>query len=248
MFEFTLSCQQKNQKLNVYLFNSLKPQITSLGGIVITDCCSGKLNICLAVEDSLAEQVRGILLDAVAEAIVYYYKFDYLSNEISLNIANNSAKDSFIQALVVFDKQTDMDIIKKSLILQNKLVVDSYYSFRMDELKERWQAIANVVMDSIPVMLKDRSVAELTRYFLDSSGVIQKEVNLYVDDERITLEFGNQKPPLEYSANADYQTDLVCEIISLSPQKIIIHGSPKAATLLENALSSVFYGKIYRAN
>lgn len=248
MYEFTLTANQKNQKLISFIFNSLKPHITNLGGIIVTDISFGKQNVCLAVDPSYCEQIKGVIGQVVAEAIVYYYKFDYLASSINLGITNSAAHNSFVQALVVFDKQTDKDIITSSLSLEHRLVVDSFYEFRLGALRERWEQIVSVVMESIPILLKDRSVDELTRYFVDSSGGNASEVNLYVDSCSVTVDIGEDKQPLTFDTTSDYQTDLVCEIISLSPKKIIIHGQASVAQSIEAALSSVFYGKIYIAN
>lgn len=248
MYEFTLTANQKNQKLISFVFNSLKPQVNGFGGIIVTDISCGKHNICLAVDPQYAEEIKGIIGQSVAEAIVYYYKFDYLASSINLGITNSAAHNSFVQALVVFDKQTDKDIIIDSLRLENRLVIDSFYEFMLSPLRERWEQIVSVVMESIPVLLKDRSVAELTRYFVDSSNGVAAEVNLYVDNSSVTLDVGGDKQPLTFDTTADYQTDLVCEIISLSPKKIIIHGQAAVARQIENALSSVFYGKIFLKN
>lgn len=243
MYEFTVTNNSANN-LTDFLYNQLYNQISTIGGIVIKQQVASRFSISLAVEDNYKEYAKGVLTDAIADAIIYTHKYEYLQSNIYLNI-NNEGLKAFLQALVVFDRQTDKDIIKKHLTLERELFIDSFYKFKLYELKDRWAEIANIVNDSIPIMLKNKSVSEITRYFVDSTED-GPEVHLYIDDGKIKLERLGDYTSLEYTVDGDYENSLVCEIISLSPNKIIIHGTAGFIEKLERTLSSVFYGKIYR--
>ena len=187
-------------------------------------------------------------MDVVSDAIIAEYKFDYLQNNISLSIRNSTAYNSFIQSLVVFDRQTDKDIIKKNLILEKSLNVDSFYAFRLSQLKQRWHDIACVVNESIPVMLKDKSVADITRYFVDSTNKEINELHLYLGEKTIQLKLDGRLSDLEFGYENDYVNELLTEIISISPQKIVVHGKIDDFKELKDALSAVFLDKIQIVN
>lgn len=246
MYEFTVTNMDTSGKVTEYLFNGLQKQVIGVGGIIIKQQTNQCNNVCLAVEEKDIEYIKAVLLDVIADSIIFYYKYEYLKDNISLNISNNQKITAFLKSLVVFDKQTDKDLIKKSLILDRQLVIDSYYNFRLHEVKERWQSIANVVMESIPTLLQNKSVSEITSYFVSSTEETQEEVHIFAEDNKIKLTLDGKVSDIEFLASDNYQNDLVCEIISLSPKKIILHGKNNHMQELENALSSLFYGKIYR--
>lgn len=243
MYEFTITSNEANN-ITDYLYKQIYNQISTVGGIVIKQQVAGRFSISLAAEDKYKQYVKGVLTDTIADAIIYMHKYDFLKNNIYLNINNDGLK-AFVQALVVFDRQTDKDLITKHLSLENELYIDSFYKFKLYELKDRWREIANIVNDSIPIMLKNKSVSEITRYFVNSTEE-GPEVHLYIEDGKIKLRRLDQNLSLEYRVDSDYENSLVCEIISLSPNKIIIHGTAEFIEKLERTLSSVFYGKIYR--
>lgn len=247
MFEFTISCDENlNILSSIYL--RLKSVVDNLNGIIIKQNSQKVDSVCLAVEENYKAFVKANILDAVSDAIISVYKHDYLSEHICINIRNAVAYNSFIQALVVFDRQTDKDIIKKNLILEDKLNIDSFYNFRLEQLKNRWHDIACVVNDSIPVMLKDKSVADITRYFVDSTSKEVKEVHLFAQENSIQIKVDGVLSDLEFDTNTDYLNNILTEIISISPQKVILHGKLDKYKDLQDSLLSVFVDNVFVVN
>jgi hypothetical protein len=101
-------------------------------------------------------------------------------------------------------------------------------------------------MENIPVMLKNRTVEEVTKYFVDSTEEASGVVEILAKNDKINLLASDKLLDIEFCLDADYQTDLVCELIALNPQKIIIHAEPKIAEDIERELSIVFDGKIVK--
>ena len=202
----------------------------------------------MAVDDKYKNCLKEHILDVVSDVIIGVYKQEYLHQHIAITISNAVAYNAFVQALVVFDRQTDKDIIKKHLVLEDKINIDSFYNFRLDQLKNRWRDIACVVNDSIPLMLKDKSVADLTRYFVDSTNKEAREVHLFVTDKIIRLKIDDELSDLEFETNEDYLTNVLTEVISISPQKVVLHGKNEKMHELKQVLRSVFVDKVFVVN
>ena len=49
----------------------------------------------------------------------------------NFDIKNELTKSAFLKALTIFDKQTDKDLIKKELVLERELNINSFYSFKL---------------------------------------------------------------------------------------------------------------------
>lgn len=246
MFEFTISSSENLGIINnIYIM--LSGAVKSVNGIIIKQNSLKNDSVCLAVENKHKEYIKSYILDAVADAIINTYKYQYLKQNISITIKNNVAYNAFISALVVFDRQTDKDIIKKDLVLEDKLHIDSFYNFRLQQLQNRWHDIACVVNDSIPIMLKDKSVAEITRYFVENTNKEIFEAHLYILENGIQIKLDNKLSDLQFNTGDNYVNDILTEIISVSPKKVIIHGEIDKHKELHQALVSVFLDKVQLA-
>lgn len=244
MFEFTISSSE-NTDIIENIFLNLKGAIDAVKGIIVKQQNLKTQSLCLAVDNADKEYIKAVILDSISEGIINEYKYDYLKNNICINIRNAVAYSAFIRALVVFDRQTDKDIIKKNLVLENKLNIDSFYNFRLEQLKSRWNDIASVVNESIPIMLQNKSVADITRYFVNSTNKEVNELHLTLSDNNIQLNFENQLAALSFEPKDDYISDVLTEVISISPKKIIVHGCLEKYKEFEQALSAVFYDSVF---
>lgn len=247
MFEFTISCNENSVVTN-YIYAQLKSVVDGLDGIIIKQNQHKLDNVCLAVSKKHADYIKAAILDVVSDCIISLYKQQHLQNSICINIKNQVAYNAFIKALVVFDRQTDKDIIKKNLVLEKKLNIDSYYNFKLEQLKNRWNDIAAIVNESIPIMLKDKSVIDITKYFIDSTQKEIQELHLLLNKSTITIKIDNEQSDLDFDTSKDYVSDVLTEIIAISPQKIVVHGDISKFAELGNALSSVFVDNIFVVN
>ncbi len=243
MFEYTISSSENLGIINnIYIM--LSGAVKSVNGIIIKQNSLKTDSVCLAVENKHKEYIKACILDAIADAIINTYKQQYLHNNITITIKNNVAYNAFISALVVFDRQTDKDIIKKNLVLENKLHIDSFYNFRLQQLHNRWYDIVCIVNESIPIMLKDRSVAEITSYFVENTNKEIFEAHLYILENVIQIKLDDKLNDLQFNTNNSYVNDILTEIISVSPKRVIIHGEIDKHKELHQALVSVFLDKV----
>lgn len=226
------------------IYKKLKPQVDKSQGIIIKQI-KKQISICLAVDYKFEKTIKQQILDIVSDQIILKYKFDILQQNIKIPIGNNASLSAFIKALVVFDRQTDKDIIKKNLVLQDKLNIDSFYYFRLSSLKARWRDIADVVNENIPLMLQNNSISELTRCFVSETAKDINELHLLVGSKKIQIEINNELSDLEFDVSAEYLESLLTEIISISPQKIIVHGNIERVPELKASLDNFFDGNVY---
>ena len=240
MFEFTIVCKGNSQILN-NIHSSLKPIIENLEGIVIKHCNE----LSFAVKNQHSEFLKPVLAELISENIVNFYKYQFLSQNIMLNIKNRFTYKSFLQSLVVFDAQTDSEIIKKNLVLDRKINIDSFYLFQLFDLRSRWLDIAMVVNESMPIILKDKSLAQLTQYFVSATTTRVEELHIYGKGKQIWLEIDGKECDLVFDDSVTAVENIVIEAISLNPKKIYLHGHLPNYQLLNSKLQSVFSDKIF---
>lgn len=240
MFEFTIVCKGNSQILN-NIHSSLKPIIENLEGIIIKHCNE----LSFAVKNQHSEFMKPVLAELISENIVNFYKYQFLSQNIMLNIKNRFTYKSFLQSLVVFDAQTDSEIIKKNLVLDRKINIDSFYLFQLFDLRSRWLDIAMVVNESMPIILKDKSLAQLTQYFVSATTTRVEELHIYGKGKQIWLEIDGKESDLVFDDSVTAVENIVIEAISLNPKKIYLHGHLPNHQLLNSKLQSVFSDKIF---
>lgn len=240
MFEFTIVCKGNSQILN-NIHSSLKPIIENLEGIVIKHCNE----LSFAVKNQHSEFLKPVLAELISENIVNFYKYQFLSQNIMLDIKNRFTYKSFLQSLVVFDAQTDSEIIKKNLVLDRKINIDSFYLFQLFDLRSRWLDIAMVVNESMPIILKDKSLAQLTQYFVSATTTRVEELHIYGKGKQIWLEIDGKESDLVFDDSVTAVENIVIEAISLNPKKIYLHGHLPNYQLLNSKLQSVFSDKIF---
>lgn len=244
MFEFTLCGSSKTCLIN-NLYTKIKSHVEQMAGIIVQQKNGAEICVCLAVDLKYKDAIRQILADKISDSIISFYKFDFLEKHIDVHINNPTAHSAFIRALVVFDRETDDKIIKKNLSQDKKLNIDSFYHFRLWSLRDRWKEIALVVNDSIPTMLKNNSISDLTRYFVDSTQKEVSEIRLIAGKHTIQLVIDDILSDLQFDTTSNYIEDILTELISVSPQKIIIQGEVDGHKKLLEALEEVFCDNIF---
>lgn len=246
MWEITISNVSEKSKTLDLLFEKLKKEVSLVKGVIILDAVLDRVRVSLAVPDRTVEYFRSVLADAVAEVVTLEYKFQFLSENIRLPQNDNIANRAFLTALTVFDKQTDKNFIKQKLTLGSELFLDSFFNFRLTELKERWKEICVLVSDNLNLLVLTEGFFDMIRFLIKTIPPECEEIHLLFEPNTISLcnaKLEKQKNiQLEQKNTDESKTALVGELITLSPQKIVVH-SEKKESFVESLLS-IFDDKI----
>lgn len=152
MWELTLNFSQDKSHFMDFLYSKLEGQVKFCGGVIIRSTRAGRVKISLAVPRKQKDYFVLLLLELVSEVITQDFKFEYLNTNLGTIIPNELTRAAFIRALTVFDKQTDKDLIKKQLVFENELNIDSFFYFKLGELTQCWQEICVLVRENISAL------------------------------------------------------------------------------------------------
>lgn len=171
--------------------------------------------------------VKRVLKRYIPEIILFIYKEKYLIQNISFNDVNEVFKLSLLKALVLFDSETDYVDIRKELDLDSDINIDSFYSFKLQKLKTRWQEIVSLANDNSNYFFESETLLELLKFLIATIKPKASFVNVYYNGKNFEfLDAKNRriKNAILSSSGADNdEVNLIISLISLAPDTINIH-------------------------
>lgn len=245
MFELTIStCKAKSSDIN-FIVGKLRQPLKSLRGIMICEESDGRINLAIAVDKTKKDYALGIIFDAVSEAIIRSYKYDFFMRNIRLNSTSVALENAFIRALTMFDKQSDKTLIKKHLKPNSQIHLDSLYHFRLWELEKRWRDTAEIISQNSSYLLAQGSFIELMKFLIMTNDVETGEVHIKKEDNRIfaCLKEGKELFAFDYKENEDSLVKVISELICLAPEKIVLYQDLDGSEL-SKYIFSLFDGKV----
>lgn len=245
MFELTVStCKAKSSDIN-FIVSRLRQPLKSMRGIMVCEESEGRVNLAIAVDKTKKDYALGIIFDAVSEAIIRSYKYDFFMKNICLTSSNIIAQNAFIRALTMFDKQSDKELIKKHLRPTGQINIDSLYHFKLWELDKRWSDTAEIVSQNSSYLLSQGSFVELMKFLIMTNEIETGEIHVKTEDNRIfaCLKEGKELFTFDYKDNEDSLVKVISELICLAPEKIVLY-QDLDGTELAKYIFSLFDGKV----
>lgn len=245
MFELTISTNKAKYKDIDFIFSLLKNKIKSAKGVIVSEEIDGRAKLAFAVPDDKKDYALSLAFDAISEAIIRDYKYEFLKRNLSLQTGNKIAESAFIKALSVYDKTSDKEFIKKCLKPSLEILIDSFYSFRLWELEKRWKNIADLMSENCAYICMSGSFSDLMKFLVMSNECEAGEVHICKGDGNIFCgdSSGKEFFNVIYEEGDNFVINILSELISLSPEKIIIHKELEN-TLVANEILNVFDGRV----
>ena len=107
-------------------------------------------------------------MNSVVFSICTFFKEEYLTKKLKTPNKSSIENYTFKKALVNFDRETDRFIIGKQLILEQNLNLDSFFHFKIKNLKEKWDELVNIANDNSTYFLAEDSFLELLKFLIDN--------------------------------------------------------------------------------
>lgn len=239
MWEFSLNIKTENFEIAKYFHNALNSYVQTLEGMVTSHEDNGYISILIAVPNNKSEQIKTMLLCTITEVICTKFKSEYLNSELLLPELDNASLYAFKRALLNFDRETDKFIIKKNLILDDNLYLESFYRFRLKSLLDKWHELVTLSNENKEYLISKESFIDLLKFLVDNLDICEEEISIvkekggyriYAEDSNIILE------------NLISEDSMVSSVIDLSPQKINLYFNESTNEI--NLLERIFEERI----
>jgi len=245
MWEFTLNDSSTKTSYINFLYAKLEGKVKFVGGIIIRQTNGTKSSLSLAVPTKQKDYFVLLILELVSEIITLDYKYAYLESRLGPYIKNELTKSAFLKALTIFDKQTDKDLIKKELVLEKELNINSFYNFKLYALRNRWEDICNVIEENISSIEKADAFSELLKFLIKTSDVNYDEVHLYKKHKNYVI-LDKQNRPIDVLEPQDSSVEIkaITTLIALCPAKIVLHKNGNNKEPLYDYIFNLFDDKV----
>lgn len=240
MFELQVSEDKSRHSLLTSLFVKLKNEVRACRGVIVCDILGDRSRLCLAVPQKAEDYFKSLLFDVLSDIIVVEYKFEHLSSHISIPFGEETTKNAFLMALTVFDKSTDIEFVKSRLQLTDEINVDSFVNFRLTELKERWNEIADLLNENIGQLSIEGGLIEMLKFLIRTTPVECGEVLVSFDDSGKVL-FSNTSGDVIYES-ASEETSAVSKLVALLPSRIVVCSEKQVP--FTDSISNIFGEKV----
>lgn len=183
--------------------------------------------------------------EILAHTILVFYKSKFIYKNICLPEGMEQYKSILSKSLAVFDRASEIEEIKEKICLGDKLYVESFYIFKLQTFRLRWEEICNLFLDNIESLQLAETFNELLRYLIFSTECSDNEVYINETPNQIFLvskDGSNLIDPINRSVN--YIMEVVCELIILAPKGIVLKRNTVEDSDLTETLIKLFQEKV----
>jgi hypothetical protein len=171
------------------------------------------------------QRVGAIALDALSDIIINDCKFHYINTSLRLPMIDDVNRHAFVRALTSFDAQTDKIIAKSLINLTPSFLLDSFYTFCIDDLKTRWQEVIALANENIGYLVCGNTFNELLRFLISNIESREREVHIFQDGETLQILNGGLRQFKDLIIDEDLSPDIkaITQLIQLAPKRIYLH-------------------------
>ena len=181
--EITITQNGFNGFYMSYLYGKVRERFSFLPAVCDMQKEGDCTRIAFKTERAYCPYVRRFTEENIADVIAVGYKYGYLNERITLPLLDKRQKRLLITSLVAADLQEDRAFVARRISGFERYCLDGVYHFRLRELKERWEEIAQYV----PTDMGTASLENFLRFVAeDGDGkVFLKEGKVYDESYRL---------------------------------------------------------------
>lgn len=245
MFEYTASMCSQNDIFD-HLCEDLKNKLKTYKPFVIIHNNGKKHSICVAFDDDFAKIGKAIIEDCIINFIIYDYKKVYLRNYIHAKRCSKQSVEQLLGALIKFESNVDREIVIEHMpVCTSEIVIDSFITFMLQQLINRWNDIVVIINNNLEMLISENSYEELLKYFEQNNA---REIQMYCETKKVKLSGKIAENDLFFDYSADDLQNLIIELISLSPEKIVVFGDKKQFEIISKHVPEYLLEKTVMTN
>ncbi|MEG1499883.1 MAG: sporulation protein YtxC [Clostridia bacterium] len=224
MWEYAINLNSDNSESAKYIFNNLKDCSKEFNGVVTTYESEGNITILVGCEDFEKIHLQFVINELLTEVISVFFKEKFLNKYLSLPIKNEVNLAALKKALVSFDKETDVHIIKKYLKLDENIFLESFFDFKLRTLRNKWLELVNLANENSSYLACNETFVELLKFLVDNLEISYELINVLIKKDEIKICDGKFEKIAIFNTSCSGDDALfITNIISLCPKSIIVY-------------------------
>lgn len=245
MWEFCVTVKKYREDVKKFIYKELEKYTAECGGVLTTFEDEKNYNILIACEMYEKNRLLLTLQNIIGECICFYFKREFLINSLQLCIGDNITKLAFVFALLFFDKETDKYIVNKYLVFDKKLNIESFYNFRLKQLKDKWCELIEIANENEVYLYSDETFLELIKFLIDNIEVKSDEINIMKNEDGYDA-FDSKFAIIEDDENKKLSCEekLVVKLIAKCPKNINIYCGERLPENLKDLICVLFEKRV----
>ena len=147
-------------------------------------CDLRRVGINFDIEEKVFRLAFNDIADKIADVIAIKYKYRFFEEKLNVVGLDQINKGILITALISADIYEDKKYILCKFKGSNKIAIDGFFNFRLDNLKKKWTEICNF----IPDFFTEREVKEFVVYLMNEKPLRR----VLVDGDKVFDKIGNR--------------------------------------------------------
>ncbi len=244
MFELSISINAQKQKYIDEIYKKLNSEIKMDSGILVKENYRGRSYFSIAVPDEKKEYYKSKILDYIVFVIIDEYKFNFYKDNLMIG-RQTLIIEPFLKAISIFDCELDTEIIKQKIELSREILIDSFYYFKLQCLRDRWQKTANIINQN-KILESSSSMIEVLKYLTTMSDNLVLLTELFIGKKQ--LKIMNLFTSKCFKRDMVGCSDFLTEIVRLNPMKIKVKIGTSEDDEVFDLINKIFNEKIYVLN
>ena len=227
MWEFSINISDRYIHISKKIYLQLKEYCNKYSGIVTTFESCDQISILVSCDmyeqNRLKHYIKGLICDVICED----FKLEYLSQNLNLPNLDEMSKNALMQALLNFDRETDVYIIDKVLQLEKSLDIEAFYYFKLVSLRKKWSELVQIANDNKVYLSSNETLVELLKFLVDNLDVKNDTINLVQKDGNVLFYDINFNLIKSSQINEkELDSTIISSLIALAPKNVNIYSSP----------------------
>ncbi len=166
-----------------YLYGRVKERFSFLPSSCDLFSDEEHAELAFKTERAYCPYVRKFAEENIADVIAVGYKYDFFEKRLRLPLLDSRQKRLLITALVAADYKEDKAYVRKRFTGYDSYSLDGVFHFRLQDLRRRWEGIADYVPTDMSAPSLDGFLEFLTedgegKIFLKNGKVYDEEYRL----------------------------------------------------------------------
>jgi len=220
MIERTIIIQKKEQNCVKQLKKRLLSEFKHCKGILTEMEDGSDLYILCAYGFECKEKIDSIIKEEIIQIISSYKKIQYFKRNLQIDKLDKFLYETFIRTLVLYDQKLDIRTIEKKFVLTNYLNLQSFFYFKLPELRHRWNEIINLTNNNVVWGMNKERFEELIFYLLTNLEKKCPELNIIIENNCSKIFVNDNLISQKFIKAKNSQLWLMIKILKYAPKKI----------------------------
>jgi len=214
----------------------LKKQLLTLlndNNGIMTEMDNGNTySLLIAYPDANKDIFDKIIRTELCRYFTYYFKIDFFRHNLVLENVNSIYAEIFIRALSRFDQNLDINDITLALMDFNIINLQSFFYFRLTNMKRRWEELIKLTNDNTIWQLSQHSFEDLLKFLISNLEPQIPYISIEIYDKLTKIFDKKNNIVVQKKIKAEHsQLWLIMTLIKFAPTNINIKNQSKKANL-----------------